>query len=714
MNRRTLPLSLLSVSLCLCGCGQTSSASSEDLLLANGTYSLLSGDLEKAEQAAGALESYLFRNHLAGYSLYGQADYRLYSGVDVPVSKGGRTFGITVPMDGDVLTPASDGKYGSYYHVAKQIYASPYEFSFFPSKVAPAEINKYYGNVMFPISNERHDGEILIDASGEEVELLPINPNEIGWSDVFRLRLPSGVKYHASLEIDSVFDGREVQGEDYLTFFECALAGNSPYRVCDLNFMLYGAEKYALASREGPNPDAFARDIGLSLVEENEKQYLEFHLTRNLSKLEFLIALRDEGFFPIPEEYLTVLGNGDIGKGFQEFGSADSSGNLRCLLSSPYIPVLMQGKQKVVLRRNPYFPKQHYRPDGVVLSFIENLEAALQDFLEGKLHECPLPSEKISVYRDDPRLILPVSIPAPTLNVNSCTSQEWERLFGEKGSVAQTPKEHYWNVKPIMSNNAFLDGFSFAIDRVRFANALNGVPVFEPYAPAFVYPYPNEGSYGLRSAHKAAIAPFVEGTDGYGYSLEKAKSLFLKASQELIQSGSYRKGETIQIEVAWMYENQIERMHQPLAKMIEEAFNTPENPLRIEVVPWVARAWSDVYLEKAFVGQFDFCYGKISGATWKSANPFYLARSDNPTGFTLNWGQDTDSVENYVEFDGKHWSFNALSQAFVEVATVKGGLLTSESPIFDAGIVIQGIQARCLTIDNVKWTTDAAHSERER
>ena len=117
MNRRTLPLSLLSVSLCLCGCGQTSSASSEDLLLANGTYSLLSGDLEKAEHAAGALDSYLFRNHLVGYSLYGQADYRLYSGVDVPVSKDGRTFGITVPMDGDVLTPASDGEYGSYYHV---------------------------------------------------------------------------------------------------------------------------------------------------------------------------------------------------------------------------------------------------------------------------------------------------------------------------------------------------------------------------------------------------------------------------------------------------------------------------------------------------------------------------------------------------------------------------------------------------------------------
>ena len=38
--------------------------------------------------------------------------------------------------------------------------------------------------------------------------------------------------------------------------------------------------------------------------------------------------------------------------------------------------------------------------------------------------------------------------------------------------------------------------------------------------------------------------------------------------------------------------------------------------------------------------------------------------------------------------------------------------ITSESPIFDGTIVNQGIQARCLVIDGLKWTTDAGHSDR--
>lgn len=643
-------------------------------MYANGTYSLLGTNPEKAEQAAGALERYLLENHLAGYNLYGQADYRLYSGVKVPLSEDGRTFGVTVPMDGDVLDPARDEEYGSYYHVGKRVYASPYALSLFPSSLAPTEISNCYGNCVFPIANAKHDGEILLDASGEELELLTVSPNEIGRSKVFRLRLPAGAKYHASIDVDSSFDGREVQAVDYLTFFECALAGNSPYRSFGLSLMIEGAKEYAEETSEGPNEAAFARHVGLSLVTENGKQYLEFHLDREVSKPDFLYALREESLFPIPKEYLALLGDNDIGEGFREFGHADADGTVRCLLSSPYVPILAQeDEQRVVLRRNPNFPKEHYRPDGIVLSYSDDREAILNDFLAGKLHECPLDQGQIAAYRDDPRLILPASIGSVSLNVNSCTAQEWESLFGENGTIVQTPKDQYWNVKPIMSNGAFLDGVSFSIDRVGFANSLNGVPSYEPYAPASIYPYPNEGDYALRSAHKEAIAPFVEGTDGYGYSLEKAKSRFLKASQELIQNGSYHKGDTVQIEVAWMYEEEIERMHEPLANMIEEAFNTSENPLRIELVPWVGKSWAEVYLQKGLIGQFDFCFGKLSGSTWKSANPFYLARSDNRSGFTLSWGQDTGSIENYIEFDGKRWSFNALSEAYLDVAVVKNG-----------------------------------------
>lgn len=39
-------------------------------------------------------------------------------------------------------------------------------------------------------------------------------------------------------------------------------------------------------------------------------------------------------------------------------------------------------------------------------------------------------------------------------------------------------------------------------------------------------------------------------------------------------------------------------------------------------------------------------------------------------------------------------------------------IITSESPMFDNEVVTQGIDARCLTIDNLTWTQDSEHSNR--
>ena len=45
-----------------------------------------------------------------------------------------------------------------------------------------------------------------------------------------------------------------------------------------------------------------------------------------------------------------------------------------------------------------------------------------------------------------------------TLNLNSTSKGQWNEFFGEEGSVCQTPKNEYWNVKPFLSNEYFLKG----------------------------------------------------------------------------------------------------------------------------------------------------------------------------------------------------------------------------------------------------------------
>jgi hypothetical protein len=53
--------------------------------------------------------------------------------------------------------------------------------------------------------------------------------------------------------------------------------------------------------------------------------------------------------------------------------------------------------------------------------------------------------------------------------MNTCTEELWEELFGENGTIVQTPKAVYWNVKPAMSNKNFTTGLSYALDRKTFA-----------------------------------------------------------------------------------------------------------------------------------------------------------------------------------------------------------------------------------------------------
>ena len=73
-------------------------------------------------------------------------------------------------------------------------------------------------------------------------------------------------------------------------------------------------------------------------------------------------------------------------------------------------------------------------------------------------------------------------------------------------------------------------------------------------------------------------------------------------------------------------------------------------------------------------GEFDLGFGSISGNALDPINFIEVLKSDNSTGFTLNWGADTsvlgsglytgtDSAKNYITYNGKKWSFDGLWKA---------------------------------------------------
>jgi hypothetical protein len=61
-------------------------------------------------------------------------------------------------------------------------------------------------------------------------------------------------------------------------------------------------------------------------------------------------------------------------------------------------------------------------------------------------------------------------------------------------------------------------------------------------------------------------------------------------------------------------------------------------------------------------GRFDLAFGAISGNTYNPLNFLEVLKSDNSSGFTLNWGSDTSVIdEKYpIVYDGNKFSFDAL------------------------------------------------------
>ena len=100
--------------------------------------------------------------------------------------------------------------------------------------------------------------------------------------------------------------------------------------------------------------------------------------------------------------------------------------------------------------------------------------------------------------------------------------------------------------------------------------------------------------------------------------------------------------------------------------MLEEVFNDEAvcgGKVKLEVENVAVAVWSDVYYKKMMVGQFDIGFGGISGNTLNPLNFMEVLKSDNSSGFTLNWGPNTNNPATLIEHNGKQYTYDALWQA---------------------------------------------------
>jgi len=693
---------------------------SEEPELANGARSFVYRSGEDKNEILGVLEKYAVENKLTGLTLYGNGGYVMYN---PSVQKGTNTyvpgFGFGVLSSGD-LTADLEGEanqaWKRYYHSYETDDPGSLNYMDDKGSVVGNLIGYVTDSYFTTYLNEEGNGYDWVGGLSKVDRPIAVNTDPFtGLATTFRFPVKVGaeLKYRTASNQFSAFDGREVQLQDYITPYQIYYTKSYGLARSADNLngtgSIAGSEAYYNASGEGFNADAW-ENIGIKAVVDNGESYLEFTFNQACSPFYAMYYLSSGMYAPVPEDFILAIGGGDFAEGVKAWGKSSSNGNLspldHWLSTGPYYVERWDADQQIVFAKNDNFDDhdgEYYKIQGVHLNILTaaktDREAALNEFLANRIHACGIPSTQLDNYKSDPRTTMTADDSTFKLNLNTCDEETWDALFGEKGSITQTPASDYWNLKPAMHNKDFVSGLSFALNRKELANTLGRTPSADYFASAYMQDPENGISYNATDAHKRAVEDLIgekAGTDEYGYSLEKAKASFLKAANDMVDEGLYEAGDTIEIEIAWQTEANVETEHAIIKNYIETAFNIEENPLRLNVVPWVGAQWSDVYYNKMMLGQFDIGFGSISGNTYDPLNFLEVLKSDNSSGFTLNWGLDTNSVDGSIVWEDEVYSFDALWTAADQGAYIENGansaipyqgMLENVSVDAEAGIV---------------------------
>ena len=237
------------------------------------------------------------------------------------------------------------------------------------------------------------------------------------------------------------------------------------------------------------------------------------------------------------------------------------------------------------------------------------------------------------------------------INLNTLDKETWEKFFGENGTICQTAKENYWDVKPFMSNDNFIKGINLALDK----------SLFTEITPS------GDGE------NPRPIIDISE-CDYYTYDVEQAKSYFKVALEEMVEQGIYDVSNlsepiNLTIEMAWdtwnSYNN-YETYHNSIKTCLETVFNdesVTNGNFTLTVNAWQSEYFSQIYAGKIYVGQFDMCYGRISLSS--ELEHYYAYLSLSPADefshrLNVNWSLDTSSLDDCIVYNGFKYSYDDI------------------------------------------------------
>lgn len=680
---------------------------------ASGAQSYVAANYAERTEILGKLEKYAVENQLTGIALYEDSGYVMY---DNAVTKGSETyitgFGHGVLSDGSIdadLASEQNTAWKRYYHTYEAENPNTINYMNNKGSVVGNLIGYVSGSYWTTHMNEFSDGYEWVPALANSERPIAVNAKDgLATKYKFEVKVGSELVYNTGSDKSpaSKYKGQQVKVEDYITAYKMlytqAYGMARGAEQLEGSGSIKGMAQYYNDSKNSYNEVSWNNNVGIKGYMDGGKAYIEVEFNLPTSQFYAMYYLSSSLAAPIPEQFIKDLGNGDLKKGMEAYGNMTSSGLTPVdtfLSTGPYL-IERWDAQQIVFKRNDLYTAEpgkyeiagiHYR---ILTAAKEDPEAAFKEFLSGNLHSVGIPSTQLKTYKTDPRTVQVDGTTTTKLNVNTTTKAEWEYLFGVNGTVAQTAESEYWNVEPAMSNEDFVNALSYAINRVEYADQVGATPTANYFANAYLSDPENGVSYNSTDAHKDAMADFLAGTDGYGYSLEKAKTLFKRSTDALIASGAYKSGDTITLDVVWQSQSNVDVTGNKIESYWKAAFDAAGCDLKLEIKNIVPNSWEDAYYKHMMVGQFDLGYGGITGNPMNPLNFMEVLKSDNSSGFTLNWGPNTNEVSKELEYDNMYWSFNSLWEA-----AEKGGY-------FENGVAVAPYDASLAETNGVVMNAD--------
>lgn len=676
--------------------------------------SFVASSYAEREEILGKLEKYAMENNLTGLVLYDDGGYVKYADrvvIPTPVKKDsagndvervgtkqheyvvGYGFGIVSEGKLEGNLGNADIQNPSYWHSYET--TDPGTLNYMNDK--GSVVGGYHGYVSGGYFSTRLDAaktgyewypqlasEANLDGNGQ-YRPTPLNTNAAtGLATKYRIYVRTGddLVYNtlsANAKV-SGFKGREVVVDDYLTpFKELHNQKNGMARGAE-NLTgaaaIKGMAEYYNGTANGYSEEAWA-GVGIKTGTDPEKgAYLDFEFVTPTTPFYAMYYLSSSLYAPIPAEFLEAIGGINV---YQSFG-ADGSGLTpvdTTLSTGPYCVETWTSDASFTFKKNELMSKEanggenRYQIPGIHIDILAAATsdplAAWKEYEAGNLDGCGIPSDVLQEALGTKGTQTTKGSSTTKLNVNTCTPKEWEYLFGENGTVAQTKAEDYWKVEPALSNDDFLMGLNLSLNRTLYAENHGVTPSLNYFSDAYLSDPEAGTSYNATQTHKDVLAS-IYGTDvdTYGYNPDKAIEYFQKAMEKLLADGTYKEGDEITIEIAWQAESQIDKAGAEIKEMLEEVFNDPSvcgNKVTLKIENMAVAVWSDVYYKKMMIGQFDIGFGGINGNTLNPLNFMEVLKSDNSSGFTLNWGPDTNDPNALIEHAGKQFTYDALWQA---------------------------------------------------